>query len=622
MSEIGFPLKDLARRKQQTTFTIIGLSIVNAATLFLVLLGSNFGFKISNISQSGQLSNGFHNIFFQFILVVSILNLIIGLIITSFLVHLTLSTRIHDIGVMKASGCLSRSVFAYFFTEISLIVSLSTVTGIILGITCYYSATFFLNVSGFSISQNLDIPAVLVVTVVSIVFSHIFGALPIRKASHAKPTEAMSSTYQQETNARVGHNFPSKLGFTLKVAYRNLIRRQSTTCQAIICLTVVLTLITVTITGGMISNNTTTSYVERAIGRNIVLVGHQKIADQYVNLLSKFFENKTIEQFDYFDPNFTISEDLVTTLGTVKGVITVDPRLVLETSVRETLGVVLDPIEQTEAILIGGNRTDSALVIGVQPEKMVNDWLFFGEKLGVNDQNGVMIGDSLAANMFEDPTNQRIRIFEKSTMPYDITGVCVDPLNNGKVVYISLETLYDDLEQVGYNLILLQICPENPLVIEQIQNIASNQNMTVIELDLVLNKHVNFLNNIWSLVMFLPLFTLITVAAALFSYLTVSISDQQHEFGIMRALGAKRKNIIKIIFCQATIIIITSGLIGIFAGLFITFEGLIPDAVISQSTIISSFTLLIVIVIVLCVSSLYPALKTTNKPIIDALSTP
>ncbi|MCW4015823.1 MAG: FtsX-like permease family protein [Candidatus Bathyarchaeota archaeon] len=621
MSEINFPIKDLSRRKQQTTLTIIGLTVATAATIFLVLFGSNLGFEIGFITQGGKLTSGFYNIFSQFILIVSILNVVTGLIITSFLVQLTMSTRIRDIGVMKASGCLSRPVFAYFFTELSLMVLVSTTAGIIIGISLYYCSTIFLSIAGFSISQNLDITAILVVSLVTIVFSHIFGALPIKKASKAKPIEAMSPIYEEETNATVGHKVPSKLGFTFKMAYRNLLRRQSTTIHAIICFTAVLTLITVTITGGLIANNTTSTYVERAIGRNVVLVGHPKITERYVNLLSQFFEYTPNEQFNYNDSSFAISGQLVSDLGTIQGVTIVDPRLVLETSVRESLGVVLDPVEKTEAILIGSNRTDTALVVGVQPENIINDWLFFGEKLGVNETNVAMIGDTLAVNMFEDATNQRIKIFDYSESPYDIVGVCVDTLNNGKVVYMPLETMHKDTGQSGYNLVFVQIdSSNNPQVFDQIEKMVNDENLNAIELNLVLDKHINFLNSIWSLIMFLPLFTLVTAVVALFSYITLSISGQQHEFGIMRAVGAKQKTIIKIIFCQVTLIILVSGMLGIFAGSSITFELLIPDPVISQSTISSAYTLLIAIVGLLCVFSLYPAVKAANKTIIDAIS--
>jgi ABC-type antimicrobial peptide transport system permease subunit len=621
LSEIAFPIKDLTRRKQQTALTVLGLTIATASTLFLIIFGSNLGFEIVFLAKGGRLTGGFTNIFFQFILIVSILNLVTGPIITSFLVHLTMSGRMRDIGVMKASGCLGGSIFAYFFTELSLIVFLSTTAGIILGVTSYYVSTFFLNTAGFSVSQNLNLGAILVVSVISIIFSHIFGALPIRKAAKAKPTEAMSPIYELGTTAGLGKRIPSKLGFTFKVAYRNLVRRKSATIQAIICLTVVLTLTTVTIAGGMTANQTTINYVERAIGRNIVVVGHPTITERYVSLLSRFFEEKELNQIDYLSSQFFISESLISKLEQIQGVHEADPRLILETSVHEVIGIVPDPVDQTGAIIIGDSRSDEALILGVKPEKIVNDWLIFGRKLGENDQDATMIGDSLAVNMFDNAFNQSIRVFDESLLPYSIVGVCVDPLNNGKVVYMPIETSHKDIGQQGYNLVLLQIDPsETPQVIAQIENEATKKNLSVVELDTVLDKHVTFLGNIWSLVMFLPLFSLATAAISLLSYLMLSISGQQHEFGVMRALGAKPRAIIKIVFSQALLIIMVSGAAGISAGLFITFGFLIPEPVISQSTIISVSTWLFVILGLLCVSSLYPALKAVKKTVVDAIS--
>jgi ABC-type antimicrobial peptide transport system permease subunit len=621
MSEISFPIKDLTRRKTQTTLTILGLTISTAATLFLIIFGTNLGFEITFLARGGKLTSGFSNIFFQFILIVSILNILTGPIITSFLVHLIMSGRMRDIGVMKASGCLSGSIFAYFITELSMLVFISSITGIIFGVAAFYISTIFLNAARFSISQTLNLGTIMVICIVLIIFSHIFGALPIRRAAKAKPTEAMSPIYKLGTTASLGKKIPSKLGLTFKVAFRNLLRRKSVTSQAIICLTVVLTLTTVTIAGGMIANQTTTSYVERAIGRNIVLVGHPTLTDRYVNLLSQFFEEKEMQQIDYLNSQFIISESLVSKLGNIQGVHEVDPRLVLENSVREVPGIVLDPIDQTTAVIIGDSRSDEALILGVKPESVVNDWLIFGRKLGENDQESTVIGDSLAVNMFSDAFNQSIKVFDESLLPYDIVGVCVDPLNNGKVVYMPLDTLYKDLGQHGYNLLFLQIdASEKSQVLAQIENEVSGENLNVVELDMILDKHVNFLNNIWSLVMFLPLFSLATAAISLLSYLMLSISGQQHEFGIMRALGAKPRSIMKIVFSQALIIILVSGAIGISVGLFITFWFLIPDPVISQSTLISVSAWLLVILGLLCASSLYPALKAVKKTVVDAIS--
>ena len=622
MSEISFPIKDLTRRKTQTALTVLGLTISIAATLFLVIFGGNLGFEITSLARGGRLTSGFYNIFFQFILIVSILNILTAPIITSFLVHLMMSERMRDIGVMKASGCLSGSIFGYFVTELSLIVFLSSIVGMIIGVTTYYFSTIFLNIIGFSISQTLNIGAILVVSIVIIIFSHIIGALPIRKAAKAKPTEAMSPIYKLGTTAGLGRKIPSRLGFTFKVAYRNLVRRKSVTLQAIICLTVVLTLTTVTIAGGMIADQTTTSYVERAIGTDVIIVGHPTITERYVTLLSQFFEAKDMDQIDYLNSEFIISESLVQKLDNIQGVHTVDPRLILENSVREIRGIILDPVEGTKPVFIGSDRVEDVLILGVEPENVVNEWLIFGRNLEEDDQMSTMIGDSLAVNMFDNAFNQSIKLFDESSPPFfDIVGVCVDPLNNGKVVYMPLDELSTELGQDGYNLLFLKIDPtEKSQAISKIENEISGEKWNIVELGQILDKHVTFLNNIWSRVMFLPFFSLATAAISLLSYLMLSISGQQHEFGIMRALGAKPKSIMKIVFSQALIIILVSGAIGISVGLFITFMFLIPDPVISQYTLISVSLLLIVILGLLCASSLYPALKAVKKTVVEAIS--
>jgi ABC-type antimicrobial peptide transport system permease subunit len=100
----------------------------------------------------------------------------------------------------------------------------------------------------------------------------------------------------------------------------------------------------------------------------------------------------------------------------------------------------------------------------------------------------------------------------------------------------------------------------------------------------------------------------------------LSISEQQHEFGIMRALGAKPRSIMKIIFSQALIVILISNAIGFSVGFFITFELLISNPVISQSTLISVLALLLIILGFLCVSSLYPTAKATKKSIISTIN--
>lgn len=519
---------------------------------------------------------------------------------------------------MKAAGCVSGSILGYFVTELSILVFLSCIAGTIFGIGAYYLSISLLNVLGFSISHVLSLWAILLIFLILILVSHIFGVLPIIKAAKVKPAEALSPLYSLGATFELGRAVPSKLGFTFKVAYRSLVRRKSATGQAIICLAVVLTLTTVTIAGGMIANKTTTNYVERAIGRDVVLVGHPKLTERYVNLLSQFFEAKEMESIDYLDSRYNISNSRVSELSNISGVLMADPRLVLGTIVYEVQGVIIDPKKKPDPyILVGDDRSGEALVVGVQPERVINEWLIFGRVLNETDVYSAVIGDSLALEMFDDPQKQAIRVFEKN---FEIPGVCLDPLNNGKVVYIPLNALSTELGQPGYNLLFLKIDPsERSQVLAEIENEISGKNLELVELNEVLGRHVSFLNYIWSFVMFLPLFSLVTATLCLLSYLMLSIAGQQREFGIMRALGAKPRSIMKIILTQALLVTLISGAIGISVGLFVTFVFLIPEPVVSQYTLVSVSGWLLLALGLLCSSSLYPAMKAVKKSVVSAI---
>jgi ABC-type antimicrobial peptide transport system permease subunit len=622
MSEIAFPVKDLMRRKSQTGLTIVGLTICTAATVFLILFGENIGFEIALVT-GGKLTTGFSNIFLRFVFMVSLLNILVGALVTSFLVYLSMSERVRDIGIMKATGCLANMAFGYFLTELFIIVFIGCVAGTIIGVLMQFACVNSLNALGFSISQRPpNLWTVLLIFFIFVVASHILGTQPITKAIRVEPAEALSPLYSFGITSREPRKpASSKLSLALKVAYRALTRRKSATRRAIICLAAVLTLTTVTIAGGIVASQTTQGYVERAVGKDIVIVGHPDLARHYVNLLSQFFEAKDTEPINYFDQRYRIPESLVSELSNISGVLKADPRLVFEETVYEVQGVIVDPEEPDQYVLVGDHRFGEAVVIGVQPERVINEWLVFGRVLNETDVYSAVIGDSLAFEMFADPEKQAVRVFEKN---FGIVGVCLDPLNNGNVAYVPLNALSTLVNrQPNSNFLFLKIDPFRRLqVLAEIEKQVSGMVLEPVELNEVLGKHMDFLGYVWSFVMFLPLFSLVTAAFCLLSYMMLSITGQQREFGIMRALGAKPKAILKIVFTEALIITLISGAIGVFVGLFFTFVFLIPEPIISHFTLISVAGWLLLALSFLCLSSLYPAMKVVKKSIAGVLSQP
>ena len=75
----------------------------------------------------------------------------------------------------------------------------------------------------------------------------------------------------------------------------------------------------------------------------------------------------------------------------------------------------------------------------------------------------------------------------------------------------------------------------------------------------------------------------------------------------------------KVIFVQALLIVLIAGAIGISVGLLVTFVFLIPEPVISQQTLVSVAGLLFLALGLLCLSSLYPAVKAVKKSVVGAM---
>jgi ABC-type antimicrobial peptide transport system permease subunit len=237
--------------------------------------------------------------------------------------------------------------------------------------------------------------------------------------------------------------------------------------------------------------------------------------------------------------------------------------------------------------------------------------------LAENVTDQALIGNSLADKMFVSPLHQEIILSNKN---YRIAGICVDPFNNGNVTYVPRNSLPLSMREFGFNLLFLKINPENrSQALSELDSALSGVPFEFLELNIVLDENVGFLGNAWSLVMLLPLTSLLTAIFCLFTYLTLAITFQQREFGIMRAIGIKLKSLVKIVVLQVLMILLASAASGVSLGILIISLFLIPEPVISFKTVSYYSGLLIFITVFFALFSLYFAFKMIRKPIQEAL---
>ena len=623
MSETYFPINDLLRRKLQTALVVISLTLCVASTLFLLLFGDKMGFGISLMIED-KLTASFSTMFSRFVIFIGILIFIVGAVIVSFMVFVMMSQRIRDIGLMKAVGCPNDLIFGYFMNELVMVTFAGCFFGVVLGIVADFVSANFFNNFGFQFAQkSMNIWIIILVFVVFLVLALVFGAKPILNAVKVEPAKAISPAYSEGITREEKFKPVSKSGFAVRIAFRSLLRRKSASLRIVLCLTVVFILVTVAIAGGVIADQTTKNWVETAMGRDVIVIGHRDICSQYASLLSSFYGLKQGSQLNFTDERYFIPDGLLNKLGnySAAGTLRVDTRLVVEMHVAEVKGYNIDP--DTKVIThIGDNRQGESLVIGVEPEKVLNDWFLDGEFLKENHVEEAVVGDSLAQKLFTMPLKQSIRLSDNGT--FRVVGVCLDPINNGNVTYVPLKVLQDTTGIYAANIVVTKIDPNanRANVLSHLREYVKsvNSEFEIFEINETIDKNLGFLSYIWSSIMLLPLFSLLAASLCLIGYVGLVLNEQRQEFGVLRAIGIRPGTVVKIVSWQSFLVVLASYGVGVSLGIMFTLLVLVPKPVVTDYTVLEIACWLLIALAVTFVSSLYPAVKFAKKPILEMMA--
>ena len=613
MSEAFFSVNDLLRRKLQTGIAITSLTLCVASTLFLLLFGERVGTGVFTAAQN-RLTAGFSAILDNFMLFIGVLVFLVGVVIVSFTVFVMMSQRIRDIGLMKAAGCPNDLVFGYFMTELVITAIIGCSAGVALALVIDFGSASLLSSLGFAIPQTpFNYWLVLLVFGVFFAIALVLGAKPILDTARVEPARAISPSYYFGMSKEPGVKVFSKSGLTFKIAMRSLFRRRSATIRIVLCLSIVFLLVTISVAGGIIADGTTRSWIERAVGKNVVLIAQQDMAAQYVGLLSKFYKTVQDSAFDYANVQYAVAESIINYLSSKPEITGVDPRLVLRMSVAEIRNFTFNP-DTGETIPVGDDRKSVSLVVGIAPSQVLNNWLVDGRFIQDNQSREAMIGDSLASAMFSVPLSQGIRVAGND---FSIVGLCFDPINNGNVTYVPLETLQNMTGVGGPNVVLVKIAPsaDRPQVISQIKAevTAINPTFVVVELDDVLDSMLGFLGYVWSSIILLPLFSLVAASLCLIGYVMLSIAEQRQEFGVLRALGAKPGTIVKIVSGQSFVVLLAGYTVGVAFGIIATLLILVPNPLVTNYTVVQIAAWLLIALIATFIVSLYPALRFSKR---------
>ena len=618
MSETFFPVSDLLRRKSQTSLTVISLTCSVASTLFLLSFSYRMGLGFASGAEE-TLTIGLSAVFSQLILFVGVLIFVVGAVLTSFIVFLTMKQRTRDFGLIKAVGCPNNLVFGYFMTELLILALVGGMVGLLLGFGADFTVSHLTALPVYQKPFNMWLA--LLVFVVFFLFALVFGTKPILDAARLTPMEALSSVqyYSLATESRFK---PFSASWMMgKIAVRSLSRRSTATLRIILLLSVVFMLLTVSISGSLIAKDTTLSWVERTAGRNVVAIGTNEMVNQYGRLQEEFVgiagNNGT---FDYFSEKYIVSDETIRQLRALQNVVKVDARLILKGHVYEISNFTIDP-ETLATIPVGDKREADSILIGVESSNLTSSWFLQGRFLENDGSLEAVVGDSVARKIFSKPLVQSLRIDNQS---FAVVGVCVDPVNNGNVIYVPMKRLQQITAISGPNIVFIEInsTSDRAAVLDQIRGQIEGvkQDLTLIEADLILENSYAFLNSAWSIITFLPLFTLASASICLIGYVMLNVDEQRQEFMILRAVGAKPKTIVTIVGIQNSLVMASSLAFGLSFGIIATLLILVSKPVVSGFTILQIALWLTLAASVMFVLSLAPAMKFARTSLLKIMA--
>ena len=257
-----------------------------------------------------------------------------------------------------------------------------------------------------------------------------------------------------------------------------------------------------------------------------------------------------------------------------------------------------------------------------------------GRMLGPADQNVIVIGGKLAEGYFDQPIgiNKMVTIED---MAFRVVGILDDSSTSIIMPIMMAYQVIDDKETGIYDSIIIKIKDEEnlDLVVEKIENkLKMIRHVTEKTKDFSVSSNkqtqemiAEFMSSMTMFLTAIAGVSLLVGAVGIANTMFTSVLEKTKEIGIMKAIGAKNKDIMTIFLFNAGLIGLVGGVIDVIFGIILS--SLMPimmsgmgrlgsETVVSINSIILSLSVSIIIGMI---AGVIPAYQGSKLKPVDAL---
>jgi len=565
----SYASKDLKRRPFRSSLVLISLTSVIASTTFIFLFG-NVLIDVTTFSTEGALSTSMGMFFSSFVWAILLLVFCLGIVVVSATISMEMLTRRRDIGLMKAVGTTTDSIFDFFMAQSVIILLAGIVFGLVFGSVLYLLGMAWLS-SIFTELQFVKSFPLLQIGILAFVYL-IAGYYSAQKPIYDTVQESPSLSLNPDVGSKVSRSgFLDGIGLSFQIAAKATGRRIRGTRRTIISLFLSFTIASLLWIGGGVVETTSRSFMQRSMGTNIVAVGNPALLEAYYSAYSLYGTGLN-DSVDFLNSANMINNSMVADLQASLDSAHFETRLIVYSDVQEGQAIIWNDVIQNYET-VGENRQGTAVLVGVNWDSTLSDWYYQG--LRVSNSSQVWIGGTLAEKMFTDPLVESLRVHGESLA---VKGLVFDTLNEGNVAILNINALRNYFGVTGSNLLLIQIPTYDDSTINLIQSIAESYGYGIYRQEDVLNQNFQAIHSIWILLNPLALIALIGAFVGLLNYLLVSVFSRLRDYVIMKNIGAKPYFLAKVIFAEGLDMGIRAGIPALFVATLLSIYSLIPDA--------------------------------------------
>ena len=259
-----------------------------------------------------------------------------------------------------------------------------------------------------------------------------------------------------------------------------------------------------------------------------------------------------------------------------------------------------------------------------------------GRWLRENDYKACVIGDRVANEFFDDPVHVNdkliingekfivVGVFEKASTLYSAD---VDPH-----IFLTLRAAKDVLqtEDVKYIMVRVYNIDEAEAIAEEIQDTINDNHglddfATAMTMGSALEQIGTVFNIVRGVLIGIAAIALVVASIGIMNTMLMSVMERTHEIGVMKAIGAKSRDVLSLFLLESSMVSLVGGVVGCIIGVIVakvislgasSALGIEFSAVVKPAVLLGGMTVAIVVGVL---SGFYPARKASKMSPVEAV---